>query len=161
MFRLFGVSTEGECRGRNPCGRKCPSANSSLRRDYVTPNARRGRPSALENSLEWRGEHSERGNLAKSGIRIPVQRQRRFQCGERQLIDAQRTSERIPSSRGDDRRGADDDPGIAPDLVPLRKLLMAMVKRPVNIQGTRDIVMYLRGELIGQPYLTLIGKNDE
>lgn len=54
---------------------------------------------------------------------------------------------------------SDVDPEIAPDLVPLRKLLMAMVKRPVNIQGTRDIVMYLRGELIGQPYLTLVGTN--
>jgi hypothetical protein len=31
----------------------------------------------------------------------------------------------------------------------------------VNIQGTRDFVMYLRGELIGQPYLTLIGKEAE
>jgi hypothetical protein len=56
---------------------------------------------------------------------------------------------------------SDVDPDIAPDLVPLRKLLMAMTKRPVNIQGTRDIVMYLRGELIGQPYLTLIEKTDE
>jgi len=56
---------------------------------------------------------------------------------------------------------SDRDPGIAPDLVPLRKRLMAMVKRPVNIQGTRDIVMYLRGELIGQPYLTLIEKTAE
>jgi hypothetical protein len=53
---------------------------------------------------------------------------------------------------------SDDDPEIAPDLVPLRKRLMAMVGRPVNIQGTRDIVMYLRGELIGQPYLTLVDK---
>ena len=53
---------------------------------------------------------------------------------------------------------SDVDPDIAPDLVPLRKRLMAMTKRPVNIQGTRDIVMYLRGELIGQPYLTLIEK---
>jgi len=56
---------------------------------------------------------------------------------------------------------SDDDPDIAPDLVPLRKRLMAMVKRPVNIQGTRDFVMYLRGELIGQPYLTLVGKTGE
>ena len=56
---------------------------------------------------------------------------------------------------------SDDDPEIAPDLVPLRKRLMAIVKRPVNIQGTRDIVMYLRGELIGQPYLTLIEKTAE
>jgi hypothetical protein len=51
---------------------------------------------------------------------------------------------------------SDEDPDIAPDLVPLRRELMEMVKRPVNIQATRDFVMYLRGELIGQPYLTLI-----
>jgi hypothetical protein len=54
---------------------------------------------------------------------------------------------------------SDSDPDIAPDLVPLRERLMAMVKRPVNIQATRDFVMYLRGELIGQPYHTLIDKN--
>ncbi len=56
---------------------------------------------------------------------------------------------------------SDVDPDIAPDLVPLRKRLMAMAKRPVNIQATRDVVMYLRGELIGQPYLTLVEKTDE
>lgn len=55
---------------------------------------------------------------------------------------------------------SDEDPDIAPDLVPLRQQLMNMVGRPVNIQGTRDFVMYLRGELIGQPYLTLIEKSD-
>jgi len=49
---------------------------------------------------------------------------------------------------------------IAPDLLPLRERLMDMVKRPVNIQGTRDFVMYLRGELLGQPYLTLVEKSD-
>ena len=53
---------------------------------------------------------------------------------------------------------SDEDPDIAPDLVPLRRRLMAMVNRPVNIQATRDVVMYFRGELIGQPYLTLIEK---
>lgn len=55
---------------------------------------------------------------------------------------------------------SDEDPDIAPELVPLRAQLMDMVKRPVNIQGTRDVVMYLRGELIGQPYLTLVEKAD-
>ena len=50
---------------------------------------------------------------------------------------------------------------IAPDLLPLREQLMAMVKRPVNIQGTRDFVMYVRGELLGQPYLVLIDKTVE
>ena len=53
---------------------------------------------------------------------------------------------------------SDEDPDIAPDLVPLRQKLMEMVGRPVNIQATRDFVMYLRGELIGQPYHTLIEK---
>jgi len=53
---------------------------------------------------------------------------------------------------------SDDDPDVAPDLVPLRKRLMAMVNRPVNIQAARDVVMYLRGELGGQPYLVLIDK---
>ena len=38
-----------------------------------------------------------------------------------------------------------DDPDIAPGLTPLREQLMSLVKRPVNIQGTRDCVMYLRG----------------
>lgn len=52
------------------------------------------------------------------------------------------------------------DLDIAPDLLPLRERLMAMVNRPVNIQGTRDFVMYIRGELLGQPYLTLVEKAD-
>jgi len=55
---------------------------------------------------------------------------------------------------------SEEDPDIAPDLIPLREKLMAMVNRPVNIQATRDFVMYLRGELIGQPYHTLIEKPD-
>jgi hypothetical protein len=52
------------------------------------------------------------------------------------------------------------DLDIAPDLLPLREQLMDMVQRPVNIQGTRDFVMYVRSELFGQPYLTLIEKSD-
>jgi hypothetical protein len=55
---------------------------------------------------------------------------------------------------------SDEDPDIAPDLVPLREALMALVNRPVNIQGSRDVVMYFRGELLGQPYLTLVEKAD-
>jgi hypothetical protein len=53
---------------------------------------------------------------------------------------------------------SDKHPDIAPRLVALRKRLMEIAGRPVNIQGTRDFVMYVRGQLIGQPYLTLIGK---
>jgi hypothetical protein len=53
---------------------------------------------------------------------------------------------------------SEKDPDIAPDLIPLRRELMAMVHRPVNIQASRDIVIQFRGDLLGQPYLTLIGK---
>ena len=53
---------------------------------------------------------------------------------------------------------SDEDPDIAPALVPLRERLMAIVNRPVNIQGARDVVMYVRGELVGQPYLVLIDR---
>jgi hypothetical protein len=56
---------------------------------------------------------------------------------------------------------SDKDPDIAPNLVPLRDKLQAMVNRPVNIQATRDIWMKMRGEWLGQPYLTLIGKVGE
>lgn len=53
---------------------------------------------------------------------------------------------------------SDEDPDVAPDLVPLRQRLVGMTGRPVNIQATRDFVMYLRGDLLGQPYLVLIAR---
>lgn len=56
---------------------------------------------------------------------------------------------------------SDEDPDIAPELTPLREKLMAIVKRPVNIQGTRDWMQYLRGDILGQPYLTLFGSVSE
>jgi hypothetical protein len=56
---------------------------------------------------------------------------------------------------------SDEDPDIAPDLVPLRERLMAMVNRPVNIQASRDLVMYFRGEIVGQPYLVLLDKAED
>lgn len=51
---------------------------------------------------------------------------------------------------------SDDDPEIAPELIPLREALMTLAGRPVNIQATRAVVMQFRGDLLGQPYLTLI-----
>jgi hypothetical protein len=53
---------------------------------------------------------------------------------------------------------SEKDPDIAPALLPLRDRLMRMTGRPVNIQGTRDWIMYVREHLMGQPYLTLCGK---
>jgi hypothetical protein len=55
---------------------------------------------------------------------------------------------------------SDDDPDIAPDLVPLRQTLMAMVGRPVNLQASREIVIQFRGDMMGQPYLILLEKPD-
>jgi hypothetical protein len=55
---------------------------------------------------------------------------------------------------------SDDDPHIAPGLVALRETLIAMTGRPVNIQASREVVMRFRGDLLGQPYLTLIEKTE-
>jgi predicted nucleotidyltransferase len=55
---------------------------------------------------------------------------------------------------------SEDDPDIAPELIPLRETLMVLTGRPVNIQASRDIVIKLRGGLLDQPYLTLIPKVD-
>ena len=51
---------------------------------------------------------------------------------------------------------SEEDPDIAPGLIPLRETLMAMTGRPVNIQASREIVIQFRGDLLGQPYLVLI-----
>ena len=55
----------------------------------------------------------------------------------------------------------DENPDVAPTLVELRNELTAIVGRPVNIQATKDWIMFLRERLMGQPYLTLIGKIEE
>ncbi len=55
----------------------------------------------------------------------------------------------------------EEDPAIAPELVPIRQKLINMVKRPVNIQATGNLVMFLRGDLLGQPYLTLVARPTE
>ncbi len=52
---------------------------------------------------------------------------------------------------------SDVDPDIAPELTPLRRRLVDMVHRPVNIQATRDWVQHFRGDIMNQPYLTLFG----
>jgi hypothetical protein len=55
---------------------------------------------------------------------------------------------------------SDDDPDIAPGLIPLRETLMALTGRPVNIQASRELVIQFRGGMLDQPYLTLIDKSD-
>ena len=51
---------------------------------------------------------------------------------------------------------SEDDPDIAPSLIPLRETLMVLTGRPVNIQASREIVIRFRGDMLDQPYLTLI-----
>jgi hypothetical protein len=55
---------------------------------------------------------------------------------------------------------SEDDPDIAPELIPLRETLMVLTGRPVNIQASREIVIRFRGDMLDQPYLTLIPKPD-
>jgi len=47
---------------------------------------------------------------------------------------------------------------VAPGLDPAREAAQSLVGRPVNIQASRDIVIQFRGDLLGQPYLTLFEK---
>jgi hypothetical protein len=56
---------------------------------------------------------------------------------------------------------SEDDPDIAPGLIPLRETLMVMTGRPVNIQASRDLVLQFRGGVLDQPFLTLIEKTGE
>jgi len=56
---------------------------------------------------------------------------------------------------------SDEDPEVAPDLIPLREALMVMTGRPVNIQASRDLILQFRGGVLDQPYLTLIEKSDD
>jgi hypothetical protein len=56
---------------------------------------------------------------------------------------------------------SDEDPDIAPSLIPLREALMVMTGRPVNIQASRDVVIQFRGGLLDQPFLTLIERAGE
>jgi hypothetical protein len=51
---------------------------------------------------------------------------------------------------------SEDDPDIAPALIPLRETLMVITGRPVNIQASRGVVLQIRGGLFDQPYLTLV-----
>jgi hypothetical protein len=56
---------------------------------------------------------------------------------------------------------SEEHPDVAPRLLPLRRHLVEMVGRPVNIQGTRDWIMFFREHVMNQPYLTLFGRLEE
>lgn len=55
----------------------------------------------------------------------------------------------------------DQEPGLAPELLALREALTVVAGRPVNLQASREIVIRFRGDLLGQPYLTLIANTED
>ena len=78
--------------------------------------------------------------------------------GEAPLVFFKNTGFYVPGVHS--RPLSEKDPDIAPDLGPLRRQLMQMVGRPVNIQASRELVIEFRGDLLGQPYLVLFEKRD-
>jgi hypothetical protein len=55
----------------------------------------------------------------------------------------------------------DGDEGIAPALEPFRKRLQEIARRPVTIQASQSFYVWIRENMIGQPYLVLAGEPDE
>jgi len=51
---------------------------------------------------------------------------------------------------------SDEHPDVCPVLLPLRRALSAIARRPVNIQATASIVQYARDVLMDQPYFTVL-----
>lgn len=51
---------------------------------------------------------------------------------------------------------SDAAPDACPVLVPLRRALSAIARRPVNIQATSSVVQYARDVLMDQPYFTVL-----
>lgn len=55
---------------------------------------------------------------------------------------------------------SDKEPDICPALVPLRRALCKLAKRPVTIQATANFLLFARDVLFDQPYFTLIEKTE-
>jgi hypothetical protein len=53
---------------------------------------------------------------------------------------------------------SDEHPDASATFIPLRRALIHIARRPVNIQATSDLVQYLRDIVMSQPYFTLIEK---
>ena len=79
-------------------------------------------PSAISDALQRAGaraqlvgrraEQGERGDLRERARGLAIERERRLERGERELVHAIRARERIPSHRVDPLRVADDEPRL-------------------------------------------------
>ena len=67
-----------------------------------------------------------------------------------------RNPRRILHSRPPLETAQRQGPRYCARLIPLRERLQQMVGRPVNVQATTDLVMYVRENFMGEPYLTMI-----
>jgi hypothetical protein len=54
----------------------------------------------------------------------------------------------------------DEHPEVSPTMIPLRRALCALARRPVNMQATSSLVQFARDVIMDQPYVTLIGKEE-
>jgi hypothetical protein len=55
---------------------------------------------------------------------------------------------------------SDDHPDASVMLMPLRRALVSIAGRPVNIQASADLLQFLRDVVMSQPYLAIIHKQD-
>ena len=55
---------------------------------------------------------------------------------------------------------SDAHPDAAPALVPLRRALSTIARRPVNIQATTSLVQYARDVLLDQPCFVLLEQDE-
>lgn len=55
----------------------------------------------------------------------------------------------------------EDHPDAAPALLPLRRALCELARRPVNIQATSDFLQYARDVVMDQPYFTMLEKAED
>jgi hypothetical protein len=55
---------------------------------------------------------------------------------------------------------SDAHPDASLTLIPLRRALTGIARRPVNLQATADVVQYLRDIVMTQPYFVMIAKDD-
>lgn len=55
---------------------------------------------------------------------------------------------------------SEEHPDASVTFIPLRRALSHIVRRPVNIQATSDLVQYVRDVVMSQPYYTLIEKQE-
>ena len=89
--------------------RRCRSVSTT---SHATPSATSARRSASARAAQLvsrRAEQGERGNLREGAGGIAIERERRLERGERELVDAIRARERILPHRVDRRRVAEDE----------------------------------------------------